>query len=316
MALTKILLGLSVDTGKCSDGVNIIIVITIVKDIKVWINAVFTWWGWLISAGYDHVPWLDRSHLRFHKRSRVHHNSIEEWSPIAIQHFHFTGWRQCTKASQASYSVSVERIFKMALISFVSSSCLYSFWLRCPLRCEDGASEAGERIRGEPIDKQNINKLISEIDIPSASDSVSIALTGKASFCHKWKGIMCDLVERLANWAFEAFSQKNDKWRKKLEEHMPHSSPPFNSKPPTAPTRLITQWRLSDVLSYFSKWFDLDFPLSISSQLFPPFCPLPSFCGAAAASGFKPQGEQVPLGLMSPFAKLMSDVWVFIILLS
>ena len=89
---------------------------------------------------------------------------------------------------------------------------------------------------------------------------------------------------------------------------MPHSSPPFNSKPPTAPTRLITQWRLSDVLSYFSKWFDLDFPLSISSQLFPHFCPLPSFCGAAAASGFKPQGEQVPLGLMSPFAKLMSDV--------
>ena len=35
VALTKILLGLSVDTGKCSDGVNIIIVITIVKDIKV-----------------------------------------------------------------------------------------------------------------------------------------------------------------------------------------------------------------------------------------------------------------------------------------
>ena len=185
-----------------SDGVNIIIVITIVKDIKVWINAVFTWWGWLISAGYDHVPWLDRSHSRFHEHSRVHHNSKEEWSPIAIQHFHFTGWRQCTKASQASYSVSVERIFKMALISFVSSSCLYSFWLRCPLRCEDGASEAGERIRGEPIDKRNIHKLISEINIPSASDSVTIALTGKASFCHKWKGIMCDLVERLANWAF------------------------------------------------------------------------------------------------------------------
>ena len=65
----------------------------------------------------------------------------------------------------------------MALISFVSSSCLYSFWLRCPLRCEDGASEAGERIRGEPIDKQNIHKLISEINIPSASDSVSIALS-------------------------------------------------------------------------------------------------------------------------------------------
>ena len=28
-----------------SDGVNIITIITIVKDIKVWINAVFTWWG-------------------------------------------------------------------------------------------------------------------------------------------------------------------------------------------------------------------------------------------------------------------------------
>ena len=100
-----------------SDGVNIITIITIVKDIKVWINAAFNkslfiWWGWLISAGYDHVPWLDRSHLRFHKRSRVHHNSIEEWSPIVIQHFHFTGWRQCTKASQASYSVSVERILR------------------------------------------------------------------------------------------------------------------------------------------------------------------------------------------------------------
>ena len=95
-----------------SDGVNIITIITIVKDIMVWINAVFTWWGWLISAGYDHVPWLDRSHSRFHEHSRVHHNSKEEWSPIAIQHFHFTGWRQCTKASQASYSVSVERILR------------------------------------------------------------------------------------------------------------------------------------------------------------------------------------------------------------
>ena len=66
----------------------------------------------LISAGYDHVPWLDRSNSRFHERSRVHRNSKEEWSPIAIQHFHFTGWRQCTKASQASYSVSVERILR------------------------------------------------------------------------------------------------------------------------------------------------------------------------------------------------------------
>ena len=198
---------------------------------------------------------------------------------------------------------------KMALISFVSSSCLYSFWLRCPLRCEDGASEAGERIRGEPIDKQNIDKLISEINIPSASDSITIALTGKASFCHKWKGIMCDLVERLANWAFEAFSQKNDKWRKKLEEHMPHSSPPFNSKPPTAPTRLITQWRLSGVLSYFSKWFDLDFPLYISSQLFPPFAPCLPFVEQPLLVALSPRASRCPLAwcLHSPSWCLMSE---------
>ena len=48
-------------------------------------------------------------------------------------------------------------------------------------------------------------------------------------------------------------------------------------------------------------------PLYLLSTI-SPLCPLPSFCGAAAASGFKPQGEQVPLGLMSPFGMLVSDV--------
>ena len=76
---------------------------------------------------------------------------------------------------------------------------------------------------------------------------------------------------------------------------MLHSSPPFNSKPPTAPTRLITQWRLSDVLSYFSKWFDLEFPLSISSQLFPPFAPCLPFVEQPLLVALSPRASRCPL---------------------
>ena len=204
---------------------------------------------------------------------------------------------------------------KMALISFVSSSCLYSFWLRCPLRCEDGASEAGERIRGEPIDKQNIDKLISEINIPSASDSITIALTGKASFCHKWKGIVWP------GWKTGQLGFRSlftEEWQMKKEAGGAYATqlPAFQLK--TTHCSNSTYHPVAPVRCPFIlfKVVRLRVPPFYLLSTISPFCPLPSFCGAAAASGFKPQGEQVPLGLMSPFGMLVSDVWVFIILLS
>ena len=77
--------------------------------------------------------------------------------------------------------------------------------------------------------------------------------------------------------------KKNDKL-----EQMPSPRQSFQLKPVVADPQINSSLsgRLSDVLLYFLKWLEIWWSPPFLPTL--NYCPLPSFCGGAAAGGFKP----------------------------
>lgn len=89
--------------------------------------------------------------------------------------------------------------------------------------------------------------------------------------------------------------KKNDKL-----EQMPSPRQSFQLKPVVADPQINSSLsgRLSDVLLYFLKWLEIWWSPPFLPTL--NYCPLPSFCGGAAAGGFKPPRRAPALALMSP----------------
>ena len=89
--------------------------------------------------------------------------------------------------------------------------------------------------------------------------------------------------------------KKNDKL-----EQMPSPCQSFQLKPAVADPQINSSLssRLSDVLLYFLKWLEIWWSPPFLPTL--NYCPLPSFCGGAAAGGFKPPRRAPALALMSP----------------